>query len=207
MILTAEQLIQLMSSLDGGPAQGTRADQRRTPRIGIRARVEIWLTEKETNKPLGEPISCWLRDVSAGGLGLTLVGMALENGARLAVRMHSVIVGARGIVCEVRHCQEVSKGVFQIGVQFLGQTAEAPKPAAGRNDAPASPTPQVDLSRLSERERAVAMASIMVYRAMEQTATHASPNEAGAKLEEFIQGRGMQHLRAMGNVATNRRSA
>jgi hypothetical protein len=101
--LSAASLLDLVSSVrsDGG-GDGER---RRQPRIGLRARAYVTISDSI--------IPVWIRDVSSGGMNISCP-LELEPGTHLIVALGRT----ERLVCTVRHSRRISANHFTMGVEF-----------------------------------------------------------------------------------------
>lgn len=102
-------------------------DRRRSPRVGLRARISIRFGEAGRSPLLG-----WMRDVSCGGAGL-LLGGDLSVDHQIVLRIPSRDRGVVSVRGRVVHCTKVGS-FFRVGVEFLDkgwQTDHAESGLAG----------------------------------------------------------------------------
>jgi len=79
---------------------------RRTPRFPVTIHAQLF-------PPRGSPVDITIVDISSAGLGLELP-VAIETGQAIALASESVFVFAI-----VRHCRQLSSGLFRAGVEML----------------------------------------------------------------------------------------
>jgi hypothetical protein len=131
MILTAEQMTQLLAVVAEAPSSTLPNEQRAHPRVGVRYKIQF----AELIGGVAIPEQAWMRDISAGGVGLATSRM-LDAGRHVLV----TLPGAKGrvlkVVCEVRHCREVAPNIFHAGLKFVSSKEEvgpAPKRVKAAN--------------------------------------------------------------------------
>jgi hypothetical protein len=109
MQFTARYLSDLIRSLRSH--NNSAMDKRKSPRVGMRARVEIW------HGSLGQ-MSVWMRDLSAGGANL-----AVPVNMNVGDELHLLLApGSPGdpekLGCRVMHCRKLATNMFAVGVRF-----------------------------------------------------------------------------------------
>ncbi len=133
-----EQTIRLFKG-DGSTIKHQRRAQ---PRVGIRCRIKI--VPIEAGVP-AEAIEVWTRDISRTGIGI-ICSHKMEAGDRFVVRFpRANEARPLALVCTVKCCSQLSKGVYAIGAIFEGidkaATTSAAASAATPASAPAAPAP------------------------------------------------------------------
>jgi hypothetical protein len=125
-----EQTIRLFKG-DGSAIK----NQRRThPRVGIRCHIKI--VPIEAGVP-GEPIEVWTRDISRTGIGV-ITSQKMKAGDRFVVHFpRADEAPPLGLVCTIKCCSQLSKGVYSIGAVFEGMRLVKPEPAPAATAAPA----------------------------------------------------------------------
>ena len=119
ILFTATSLKQLLSSLRSNEA--TQDNRRRSPRVGLRIRTDIW-------HPTRGRMSAWVRDLSAGGANILVpVSMLVGDTLQLLLETPTDTYGNNGgqldkIACEVRHCRELAPNMFSVGLKFVEAT-------------------------------------------------------------------------------------
>ncbi|HEX4056403.1 MAG TPA: PilZ domain-containing protein [Tepidisphaeraceae bacterium] len=127
-----EQTIRLFK----GDSPVVRKQRRTQPRVGIRCHIKI-IPVDGTN--MGEPVEVWTRDISRSGIGV-ISSQRLKIGSRFVVRFpRDDEERPLSLVCTVKCCTQISKGVYAIGAVFEGIDKTAVAPAA--ESAPATSTP------------------------------------------------------------------
>lgn len=117
MHFTARSLADLIHSLRSNDVSAI--DKRRSPRVGMRVRIDIW------HESLGQ-LTVWVRDISAGGANL-----AVPSQMQVGDELHLLLApGGPGedekIHCTVMHCRKLATNVYAVGVRFT-KTPEVDK--------------------------------------------------------------------------------
>jgi hypothetical protein len=130
-----EQTIRLFK----GDSSAMKNQRRCHPRVGIRCHIKI--VPIEAGAP-GEPIEVWTRDISRTGIGI-ICSQKMKIGDRFVVRFpRETEAPPLGLVCTIKCCNQLTKGVYAIGAIFEGTRLLKPEPApAATQPAPASPAP------------------------------------------------------------------
>jgi hypothetical protein len=119
MLLTAKSLSELIRSLRSNPRAA--AEKRGEMRVGIRTKIGLVLLDPATGAPR-ERYSAWVRDVSAGGVGL-LCGRRFKDGEPFDL----LIEGPKGeeerVPCMITYCQSVATDLFRVGARFMFPSA------------------------------------------------------------------------------------
>jgi hypothetical protein len=113
MQLSAETYLQLVQALKSEPRRGR--EQRGKARVGIGGPLSIQLVE---GAKLRAPVTVRLRDLSPEGIGITSA-QALKSGTRFVVALPRLQGEALVLVCEVRHCDRVADGIYNVGAKFI----------------------------------------------------------------------------------------
>ena len=113
MQLSAELYSQIVKDLVSDGLGEFGRQQRREPRVGMRARAYILPSVSSTT-----PVPVRVRDVSVGGMGLILsreispdrlfLLLLPKGGGRPPVRL----------ACTVAHCQEIGDDLYAVGARF-----------------------------------------------------------------------------------------
>ena len=128
MELTRAILNDLLRSLRSSPKQAT--EKRTQPRVGMRLRARAVVAGATAiDQP---PIEVWLRDISAGGLGI-LCNQPFARGDTVRVILaenSDTNTGGSGddpdlLPCTVAYCRRVGTGLYQIGLKFAAQMGNA----------------------------------------------------------------------------------
>jgi hypothetical protein len=125
MELSAELFEQTIRLFKGDSS--TIKNQRRChPRVGIRCHIKIVPIE---NGIPGEPVEVWTRDISRTGIGI-ITSQKMKAGDRFVVRFpRADSAPPLGLVCTIKCCSQLSKGVYAIGAIFEGTRLLKPEPA------------------------------------------------------------------------------
>ena len=114
MQLTAKNLSELIQSLRSNVPGGSQ--KRIQPRVGIRLKVELVLLDPKTGFG-SERIAAWVRDISAGGIGLLC-----DRGFKAGEPFDLIVQGEEGaeerVPCFISYCREVGTDLFSIGAKF-----------------------------------------------------------------------------------------
>lgn len=136
MQLTAEQFRQILGSLKSD--QPNASEKRRTPRVGVRALVDI--VPQAGGVSDGRLIRIRLINLSVGGVNF-LYREYLNPGQLLELRLPSLAgpLRIRAVVC---HCRQAQGDLFTVGAQFARIGADRdPAPPAGPVTRPAASPP------------------------------------------------------------------
>src|SRR5688572_13837459 len=105
VIVVAAALAEILGSLKCDRHPG---DHRRAPRVGLRARVRI------RTGAGGRETDVWLRNISAGGVGL-LHDRRLDAKQAFTLYLPTRGPDAIAVACEVVHCQPMSAHFCRVG--------------------------------------------------------------------------------------------
>ena len=113
--LTAEVFRDVISALrsDEGPAR--ILDKRSSPRVGLRTKLAIVTGPTGPFDP--PPVDVWLRDLSAGGMGI-VHSRELERGTPFVAHLPRRQGPPLRVLYEVAHCKRLSKDLFSIGAKL-----------------------------------------------------------------------------------------
>jgi hypothetical protein len=114
MPLTAKSLSDIVQSLRNPAAKGS--DKRKQARVGMRSRAEIQVRDQQTGFG-GERLAVWVRDVSAGGIGL-LSSKALSLGALFGLLLDGDGGLPEEVLCVIVYERSVGGGLYRIGARF-----------------------------------------------------------------------------------------
>jgi hypothetical protein len=89
------------------------SDRRRTPRVGLRAKVDM-----VTSPEHPATAQVWIRNISLSGVGL-LHCRKLPVGSMIVLRFPTADRKMLSVPCEVVHCQSIPNQFFRVGVRFL----------------------------------------------------------------------------------------
>ena len=118
MQITAKYLNDVLRSLRS--TQSIEVEKRRTPRVGMRVKVDIWHATHGM-------MTAWMRDLSVGGANFAVpVEMKVGDELHLLLAPAAPAVsapanGAQGhekIAGKVRHCRKLATNVYAVGVKF-----------------------------------------------------------------------------------------
>jgi hypothetical protein len=137
MILTAEQMNRLLAVVAEAPESTLPNEQRTHVRVGVRYKISM---ARLTDGATGMFESAWMRDISAGGLGLA-TSRELEAGTQVMVKLPGSANNTLKVVCEVRHCREVAPGIYHAGLKFVSSREEVEPRAAKPGK---TPSPRVE---------------------------------------------------------------
>jgi hypothetical protein len=84
----------------------------------------------------GETINVWVRDISAGGIGL-VYAHRMEAGDEFVIRLPRVDGSELAMLCTVTHCASLAPELFTIGASF---NAIAPADAIPKDQPPPAAT-------------------------------------------------------------------
>jgi len=112
--LSAELYESIVVSLRSDGARGNH-ENRLMPRVGLRAKIDI--VPSSCDDTGAKKITVWLRDISAGGLGIVTSQYLSEKTEFTAIfnRERNDILK---IPYVVTHCLTLSKGLFSIGAML-----------------------------------------------------------------------------------------
>jgi len=140
--LTADMLNDIVSNLKSDSVASRIQEKRGQGRVGLRGSVDVipFSPTKAGNKP----ISIWVRDISANGIGF-LAPARFEEGLEFVARF---VRDGRPPLCilyRVRYCRKVSSDLNSVGASFSrvlpdanGEVATIGKPVRSKFAAPAS---------------------------------------------------------------------
>ena len=113
--LTAEVFRDVISALrsDEGPTR--ILDKRSSPRVGLRTKLAIVTGPTGPFEP--PPVDVWLRDLSAGGMGI-VHSRELERGTPFVAHLPRRQGPPLRVLYEVAHCKRLSKDLFSIGAKL-----------------------------------------------------------------------------------------
>ena len=127
MSFTAEQFNQIVESLRSD-SLGKRSYEKRTaPRVGVRTRLEIVplpglppgaIVPARLTSSMGTgPVSVWVRDISADGIGI-LHATHMDSGTRFVAHFLRGQREPLSVVYTVTNCKTISKTLFTIGAKL-----------------------------------------------------------------------------------------
>jgi hypothetical protein len=113
--LTAEVFKDVISALRSDESSTRLLDKRGSPRVGLRTKLQI------VTGPVGPfenlPVEVWLRDLSAGGMGI-VYSQELEPGTTFVAHLPRRQGPPLRVLYEVAHCKRLSKDLFSIGAKL-----------------------------------------------------------------------------------------
>jgi len=113
--LTAEVFKDVISALRSDESSTRLLDKRGSPRVGLRTKLQI------VTGPIGPfenpPSEVWLRDLSAGGMGI-VHSRELEPGSTFVAHLPRRQGPPLRVLYEVAHCKRLSKDLFSIGAKL-----------------------------------------------------------------------------------------
>jgi hypothetical protein len=113
MYLRAEQYEQIVRQLRSEQT-GAQSERRASPRAGLRAQVQV--IPCRTQSP-AEPLTAWVRDVSADGMGL-LLPQHVEPGTYLVVTLPTRNLKTLDLLFLCVRSESLGNGQFSIGARF-----------------------------------------------------------------------------------------
>jgi hypothetical protein len=118
MKLSGEQFQQIISQLVSD-APKTQNEQRREPRVGIRAQgfVTPWTLGDDAQK--AAPVT--IRDLSHAGICI-LTATPMARGTRFILRLLRLSKGDLHAHYEVRHCRTMAPTLFSVGAKLVNLT-------------------------------------------------------------------------------------
>jgi hypothetical protein len=75
----------------------------------------------------GEAVNVWIRDISAGGIGL-IHSHRMEPNEEFVIRLPRVDGSELPVVCAVAHCAALGPELFTIGARFVRTLSEEASP-------------------------------------------------------------------------------
>jgi len=112
MQLTSKYLNDVLRALRS--TQSIEVEKRRTPRVGMRVKTNIW------HRAHGQ-MTVWLRDLSAGGANFA-VPVEMSVGDEVHFLLAEGSSGGKEepnkLACKVRHCRKLATNMYAVGVKF-----------------------------------------------------------------------------------------
>jgi PilZ domain-containing protein len=113
--LTAEVFKDVIGALRSDDNSNRVLDKRASPRVGLRTKLAI------VAGPAGAfeqpPVEVWLRDLSAGGIGI-VHNREMERGAPFVAHLPRRQGAALRVLYEVAHCKRLAKDLYSIGARL-----------------------------------------------------------------------------------------
>ena len=113
--LTAEVFKDVISALRSDDNSTRVLDKRSSPRVGLRTKLAI--VTGPTGAFEAAPIEVWLRDLSAGGIGI-VHNQDLERGTPFVAHLPRRQGAALRVLYEVAHCKRLAKDLYSIGAKL-----------------------------------------------------------------------------------------
>ena len=113
--LTAEVFKDVISALRSDESSTRLLDKRTSPRVGLRTKLAIVTGPTGPFEP--PPVEVWLRDLSAGGMGLVHT-RELEPGVTFVAHLPRRQGPPLRVLYEVAHCKRLSKDLYSIGAKL-----------------------------------------------------------------------------------------
>lgn len=135
MDLSAELFEQTIRLFKGDGAT-VKKQRRAQPRVGVRCHLKIIPVDGSV---MGKPMDVWTRDISRSGIGV-ISSQKVKVGSRFVIRFPRADEERHlSLVCTVKCCTQISKGVYAIGAIFEGidKTASESAPASKSKSAAA----------------------------------------------------------------------
>ena len=113
--LTAEVFKDVITALRSDDNSTRVLDKRGSPRVGLRTKLAI--VTGQTTAFEAAPTEVWLRDLSAGGIGI-VHNQELERGAPFVAHLPRRQGAALRVLYEVAHCKRLAKDLYSIGAKL-----------------------------------------------------------------------------------------
>jgi hypothetical protein len=113
--LTAEVFKDVVSALRSDDNSTRVLDKRTSPRVGLRTKLAI--ITGPTGAFEAAPIEVWLRDLSAGGIGI-VYAKEMERGTSFVAHLPRRQGNALRVLYEVAHCKRLAKDLYSIGAKL-----------------------------------------------------------------------------------------
>ena len=113
MQLSAELYSQIIKDLTSDGVGEFGRQQRREPRVGVRARAHILPSLSATT-----PVAVRVRDLSVGGMGLLLPRDLGPDRLFLVLLPKAGVNAPVRLACTLAHCQVIAEGLFAVGARF-----------------------------------------------------------------------------------------
>ena len=110
MQLTADLYRDILASLRSDTKSNRNLEKRGAPRVGLRSRLTII----PANGSAAQPVSAWVRDLSANGIGIVHTE-SLPVGSQFTAMFAGRLNDTLTVVFTVVNCKELSKNLFSIG--------------------------------------------------------------------------------------------
>ena len=113
--LTAEVFKDVISALRSDDNSTRLLDKRSSPRVGLRTKLAI--VTGPTGPFEAPPVEVWLRDLSAGGIGI-VHSQEMERGTPFVAHLPRRQGAALRVLYEVAHCKRLAKDLYSIGAKL-----------------------------------------------------------------------------------------
>lgn len=113
--LTADVFRDVISALRSDESSTRILDKRSSPRVGLRTKLAIVTGPTGPFEP--PPVEVWLRDLSAGGMGI-VHGRELEPGSTFVAHLPRRQGPPLRVLYEVAHCKRLAKDLYSIGAKL-----------------------------------------------------------------------------------------
>ena len=113
--LTAEVFKDVISALRSDESSTRLLDKRSSPRVGLRTKLAI--VTGPTGPFEAPPVEVWIRDLSAGGMGI-VYNRELERGTPFVAHLPRRQGPPLRVLYEVAHCKRLAKDLFSIGAKL-----------------------------------------------------------------------------------------
>ena len=113
--LTAEVFKDVIGTLRSDETSARLLDKRSSPRVGLRTKLAIVTGAGGPFEP--PPVEVWLRDLSAGGMGIVHC-REMEPGTPFVAHLPRRQGPPLRVLYEVAHCKRLSKDLFSIGARL-----------------------------------------------------------------------------------------
>jgi hypothetical protein len=113
--LTAEVFKDVVSALRSDDNSTRVLDKRSSPRVGLRTKLAI--VTGNTSAFEAPPVEVWLRDLSAGGIGI-VYSREMERGTPFVAHLPRRQGPALRVLYEVAHCKRLAKDLYSIGAKL-----------------------------------------------------------------------------------------
>ena len=110
--LTAEVFKDVIGALRSDESSTRLLDKRSSPRVGLSTKLAIVIGP--TGPFEAPPSEVWLRDLSAGGMGI-VYNRELERGTPFVAHLPRRQGPALRVLYEVAHCKRLAKDLYSIG--------------------------------------------------------------------------------------------
>ena len=113
--LTAEVFKDVIGALRSDDTSNRVLDKRGSPRVGLRTRLSI--VHGPTGPFEAPPVDVWLRDLSAGGIGI-VHSQEMDRGTPFVAHLPRRQGGSLRVLYEVAHCKRLAKDLYSIGAKL-----------------------------------------------------------------------------------------